>query len=73
MSQDEGTCKLENPKTDIDNDKDEPHFYNHGAEYWGKIEPTVDGMLGGLGHLTNIDIQHSEQFLKTLMKVKTRK
>jgi protein N-terminal methyltransferase len=45
-------------------------FYKDGAKYWEKIEPTVDGMLGGLGKLDRIDIQASERFLKNILKVK---
>lgn len=43
-------------------------FYTDGAEYWSKIEPTVNGMLGGLGYLNNNDIKDSDRFLKTLCK-----
>jgi len=43
--------------------------YAGGAQYWEKVEPTVDGMLGGLGNLDRIDIQASERFLKTIFKV----
>lgn len=54
-----------------DKDKDKPlePVYTKSAAYWSNIEPTVDGMLGGLGSLSKIDIQSSEKFLKTLFKV----
>lgn len=43
------------------------------AKYWEDVEPTVDGMLsgknGGLGYLSDADIENSEEFLKTLSKV----
>jgi len=53
----------------VDLDKEDLPFYQDGAEYWTKVEPTVDGMLGGLGYLSDIDIKNSERFLKTLFKV----
>jgi hypothetical protein len=52
-------------------DKEDQPFYKDGAKYWTAIEPTVDGMLGGLGFLSDIDIKNSERFLKTLLKVNT--
>ncbi|CAL8143788.1 unnamed protein product [Orchesella dallaii] len=53
-------------KVDPSNSK----FYDEGAEYWAKIEPTVNGMLGGLGYLNNGDIKDSERFLKGMMKAR---
>lgn len=53
--------------TDGNNDGGD-QFYSKGAKYWEKVEPTVDGMLGGLGYLNNIDIKDSERFLKGLFK-----
>jgi len=48
--------------------KDQP-FYSDAAKYWANIEPTDDGMLGGLGHLSRIDVQNSERILKTVFKL----
>ncbi|OXA57864.1 N-terminal Xaa-Pro-Lys N-methyltransferase 1 [Folsomia candida] len=50
-------------------DKEDSTFYTDGAQYWKDVEPTVNGMLGGLGFLTDIDIKNSERFLKTLLKL----
>lgn len=50
--------------------KIEGKFYQEGAEYWAKVEPTVNGMLGGLGYLNNIDIKDSDRFLKGILKVR---
>jgi len=44
-------------------------FYQDAAKYWMLIPPTVDGMLGGLGHLTHKDINASEKFLKSLFQM----
>lgn len=30
------------------------HWYSHSEEYWRKVEPTVDGMLGGLEHVSDV-------------------
>lgn len=54
-------------------DKEDSAFYGDAVKYWDEIEPTVDGMLGGLGFLSEIDIQSSEEFLKTLSKVIEKK
>lgn len=43
--------------------------YKDAISYWTHIPPTVDGMLGGFGFISSIDIQGSEQFLKSLFQV----
>jgi len=43
-------------------------YYNKAAEHWKKIEPTIDGMLGGFGKISHSDIEGSSKFLKTLLK-----
>lgn len=45
-------------------------FYSDAEEYWSKIPPTIDGMLGGFGHISQIDIQGSKVFLQQLFKSK---
>nr|CAG4650522.1 EOG090X0EJQ [Sida crystallina] len=44
-------------------------FYTDGAQYWEKIEPTVDGMLGGYAQISDIDLQGSQRFLNSLYQV----
>lgn len=51
-------------------DSEVPKFYKDAIDYWSNIPPTVDGMLGGFGFISDIDIQGSESFLKTLFKLK---
>lgn len=58
MSSDESSNKCEKPIS-----------YQDALSYWNHIPPTVDGMLGGFGFISSIDIQGSEQFLKMLFKV----
>ncbi|EEB05493.1 methyltransferase implicated in translation, partial [Schizosaccharomyces japonicus yFS275] len=44
------------------------NFYKDAVEYWTKIEPTVDGMLGGFGRgrIPRVDALASRQFLNRL-------
>ena len=37
-----------------------------GLKYWEGIDATVDGMLGGLPHVTRVDIRGSRNFLAKL-------
>lgn len=48
---------------------EENGFYTAAAEYWEHIPPTVDGMLGGFGFISQIDIKGSTRFLKSLFEV----
>ncbi|XP_059850169.1 N-terminal Xaa-Pro-Lys N-methyltransferase 1 [Hemitrygon akajei] len=43
---------------------DEDRFYSKAEKYWKNIPPTVDGMLGGYGHISSIDINSSKKFLQ---------
>ncbi|XP_035895842.1 N-terminal Xaa-Pro-Lys N-methyltransferase 1 [Anopheles stephensi] len=49
---------------------DSESYYNNAKKYWSNVSPTVDGMLGGFGSISFIDIRGSEQFLKFLYKQK---
>ncbi|KAJ3146096.1 hypothetical protein HDU89_006662 [Geranomyces variabilis] len=40
-----------------------PSWYSDAAGYWGSIEPTVQGMLGGFEELTDIDCEASAAFI----------
>ncbi|KAF3563624.1 hypothetical protein DY000_02013375 [Brassica cretica] len=42
-------------------------WYRDGVSYWEGVEASVDGVLGGYGHVNDADITGSEVFLKTLM------
>jgi protein N-terminal methyltransferase len=39
-------------------------FYSEGKKYWKDIQASVDGVLGGLGYLDEIDIQGSRHFME---------
>ncbi|KAJ8726308.1 hypothetical protein PYW07_001006 [Mythimna separata] len=40
--------------------------YKKSLQYWADIPPTVDGVLGGFGFISDVDIEGSELFLKAL-------
>ncbi|XP_012279661.1 N-terminal Xaa-Pro-Lys N-methyltransferase 1-A [Orussus abietinus] len=44
-------------------------FYTDSAEYWKKIPPTINGMLGGFGFITKTDIEGSALFLNSLLEL----
>lgn len=44
-------------------------FYTAAAKYWEHIPPTVDGMLGGFGFISQTDVKGSTIFLKALFEV----
>lgn len=48
---------------------DELEFYSKAEKYWKDIPPTVDGMLGGYGHISSIDINSSRKFLHRFLRV----
>jgi protein N-terminal methyltransferase len=41
-------------------------FYERGAEYWRGVSASVQGMLGGYGHISATDIKGSRAFLKAI-------
>ncbi|XP_076666559.1 N-terminal methyltransferase [Andrena cerasifolii] len=43
-------------------------FYTAAAKYWEHIPPTVDGMLGGFGFISQTDVKGSTIFLKALFE-----
>lgn len=49
----------------------EQKFYSDGANYWSEIPPTVDGMLGGFGYISEADIKGSKMLLKQLFNSKS--
>ncbi|XP_077281915.1 N-terminal methyltransferase isoform X2 [Temnothorax americanus] len=44
-------------------------FYTAAAKYWDRIPPTVNGMLGGFGFISQTDIKGSTLFLKSLFEL----
>lgn len=52
--------------------EDEASFYSNAEDYWRDVPPTVDGMLGGYGSISSIDISGSRAFLKNFLGVRTQ-
>ncbi|XP_057780783.1 alpha N-terminal protein methyltransferase 1-like [Salvia miltiorrhiza] len=42
-------------------------WYSQGVGYWQGVEATVDGVLGGYGHVNKPDIEGSEAFLNLIL------
>lgn len=53
-----------------ENVQEKNEFYTVAANYWDHIPPTVDGMLGGFGFISQTDIKGSTVFLKALFESK---
>ena len=49
--------------------EDEKQFYSKAETYWKEVPATVDGMLGGYGHISSIDINSSRKFLQRFLRV----
>ncbi|XP_062816009.1 N-terminal Xaa-Pro-Lys N-methyltransferase 1 [Anolis carolinensis] len=48
--------------------EDESEFYSKAERYWKAVPATVDGMLGGYGHISSLDIASSRAFLLRFLK-----
>lgn len=53
---------------DLANNQDQ--WYSKGHEYWNNVDASIDGVLGGFGHLDGPDIIDSRKFLKSLTNIK---
>ncbi|KAM7369399.1 hypothetical protein PAMP_013670 [Pampus punctatissimus] len=47
--------------------ENEASFYSNAEDYWREVSPTVDGMLGGYGSISSIDINGSKAFLQKFL------
>lgn len=50
--------------------EDETTFYSNAEGYWKDVPPTVDGMLGGYGSISSIDLSGSKAFLQRFLGVR---
>lgn len=57
-------------QVELQSEKNGQDFYEKAAKYWEKVPATVDGMLGGFGFISQIDILGSEEFLRLILKVR---
>ncbi|KAM9840893.1 N-terminal Xaa-Pro-Lys N-methyltransferase 1 [Aulostomus maculatus] len=47
--------------------ENEASFYSNAEDYWREVPATVDGMLGGYGSISSIDISGSKAFLQKFL------
>jgi len=61
---------MDNPETHKEDGKDatvtDSAFYTDAADYWASVPATVDGMLGGLSSISDIDLKGSQRFLNSI-------
>ncbi len=50
--------------------EDEARFYSNAEDYWKEVSPTVNGMLGGYGSISSIDVNGSKAFLQKFLGVR---
>lgn len=55
------------PDADKNNGDKRHQWYSKGISYWENVEASVDGVLGGYGHVNDADVKGSDAFLKTLL------
>ncbi|XP_014298335.1 N-terminal Xaa-Pro-Lys N-methyltransferase 1 [Microplitis demolitor] len=48
---------------------DPKEFYADSAKYWNNVPATLNGMLGGFGFISRIDIDGSDGFLNSLFEL----
>ncbi|XP_061589218.1 N-terminal Xaa-Pro-Lys N-methyltransferase 1 [Cololabis saira] len=48
-------------------ERDQAGFYANAEGYWKAVPPTVDGMLGGYGSISNVDINGSKALLQRFL------
>lgn len=48
-------------------DGSKSRWYGSAIRYWEKVEPTIDGVLGGYANVNDVDIAASNAFLSTIL------
>ncbi|GAM17724.1 hypothetical protein SAMD00019534_008990, partial [Acytostelium subglobosum LB1] len=51
------------------NEQQQSQWYTNAADYWKNVEPTLDGMLGGLGHIAETDVESSNKFITEMASI----
>ena len=59
----------DNSKTEASSGLNEQISYDKSVAYWSSQPATVDGMLGGLECVDQIDIEQSQKFLNYFINV----
>lgn len=44
-----------------------PLWYKKGIDYWDTVEATDDGVLGGYGHVSDLDAKENSEFLRSVL------
>ncbi|XP_042868161.1 N-terminal Xaa-Pro-Lys N-methyltransferase 1-like [Penaeus japonicus] len=70
VNEEESMNEDESRVVDASDVQKDPAFYSDAAAYWDTIPATVNGMLGGLGHISASDISGSDAYLKSIFKMK---
>lgn len=52
--------------------KSKSDWYKQGVNYWVNTEATIDGVLGGFGKISAIDIKGSQDFIRALPKIELK-
>ena len=61
-----GACPMRKRKAPSPARIEGKEWYGSAAKYWEGVDATIDGVLGGFGHLTEVDIRDSHKFLECL-------
>jgi hypothetical protein len=56
-----------------DGDGSHDTWYKKAVSYWDKQEPTYDGVLGGFGFVSEIDVRDSKALLEKVAKVQLQR
>ncbi|KAM7530361.1 hypothetical protein LguiB_033771 [Lonicera macranthoides] len=54
-------------REEIGDQNKKTQWYHKGVSYWEGVEASLDGVLGGYGHVNEADVKASEDFLNTLL------
>ncbi|KAL5278111.1 NTMT1 family protein [Megaselia abdita] len=66
-----GTIRLIPETKNLENIKisdEESSFYTDAKDYWSNIPATLDGMLGGFGYISSLDLNFSERYIRDILK-----
>lgn len=56
--------------TETDPHAEKQEFYDKAKKYWSNVDPTLNGVLGGYGWISSVDIRGSHNFLTQIFKVR---
>lgn len=62
----------DNPDASDEAAQQRKQWYQQGADYWSEADPSVNGVLGGFGYISPIDVSGSKHFLMTTLPAALR-